>query len=86
MAHRVRVGEPHFDWPAKPKVAGQVARILRDLDAAGVRSDRPGEFGERGRDAPMMPGFDAEFVVAAANVLHERVTPDDHAGGVVVFE
>jgi hypothetical protein len=38
------------------------------------------------RDAPMHSGFDAEFVVAAANVLHESVTSDDHAGGVVTFE
>jgi hypothetical protein len=38
-----------------------------------VRSDGSGELGERGRDAPMMPGFDGESVVAAANVLHERV-------------
>jgi hypothetical protein len=32
------------------------------------------------------PGFDAEFVVAAANVLHQRVTAHDHPGGVVAFE
>jgi hypothetical protein len=44
------------------------------------------EFGERGRDVPMTPGFDAEFVVTAPNVLHECVTADDHAGGVVAFE
>ena len=34
----------------------------------------------------MRSGVDAEFVVAAPNVLHERVTADDHAGGVVAFE
>ena len=51
-----------------------------------VRSDGSGEFGERGRDAPMRSGIASEFVVASADVLHERVTADDHAGGVVAFE
>jgi hypothetical protein len=34
----------------------------------------------------MVSRVGAEFVVAAPNVLHERVTTDDHAGGVVAFE
>ncbi len=49
-------------------------------------SDDLGEFGERGRDAPMRARVDAEFVVAAPNVLHERVAAHDHACGVVAFE
>jgi hypothetical protein len=44
-----------------------------------------GEFGERGRDAPGS-GVAPEFVVTAANVLHERVTTDDHPGSAVAFE
>jgi hypothetical protein len=35
-------------------------------------SDGSGEFGECGRDAPAGSGFDAEFVVSAANVLITR--------------
>jgi hypothetical protein len=34
----------------------------------------------------MRSGFDTEFVVAAAEVLHECVTADDHASGVVTFK
>jgi hypothetical protein len=45
-----------------------------------------GEFGECGRDAPVGSGFDAEFVVRAADVLHERVTAHDHPCCVVAFE
>jgi hypothetical protein len=44
------------------------------------------EFGERGRDSAMLPDVDTEFVVAAANVLHERVTAHDHSGGAGAFE
>jgi len=29
----------------------------------------------------MRSGVDAEFVVTAPNVLHQRVTADDHPGG-----
>src|SRR4051794_23973330 len=29
---------------------------------------------------------DAEFVMPAANVLHQRMTTDDHRGSVVTFE
>jgi hypothetical protein len=29
---------------------------------------------------------DAEFVVPATDVLHERVTAHDHSGGVLAFE
>jgi hypothetical protein len=41
-------------------------------------SDDVGEFGERGRDEPTGAGIDAEFVVASANVLHQRMTAHDH--------
>jgi hypothetical protein len=51
-----------------------------------VGSDRSGEFSERGRDAPTRPGFDAEFVVAVASVLHQSVTAHDHPGCVVALE
>jgi hypothetical protein len=49
-------------------------------------SDGLDEFGERGRDAPMTPGVNSDFVVAALEVLHERVTTHDHVGGAVAFE
>ena len=40
-----------------------------------------------GRDArPVGAGFDPEFVVPAAQVLHERVAVHDHAGGAVALE
>jgi hypothetical protein len=42
--------------------------------------------GERGPDTPMSARVDAEFVVAAPNVLHERVASHDDACGVVAFE
>ena len=59
----------------------------RETEAAvGVGSDGPGELEEGGRDAAMSSGFDTEFVVTATNVLHERVTADDHASRVVAFE
>jgi hypothetical protein len=58
--------------------------VPREIDArcrAVVRWSR--EFGERGRDAPMGSGFHAEFVKATSDVLHERVTAHDDAGGVI---
>jgi hypothetical protein len=45
-----------------------------------------GEFGERGRDAPMSARVDTEFVVAAPNVLYEGEASHNHACGVVAFE
>ena len=49
-----------------------------------VRSHCLGEFVERSRDPEMtVTGVDAEFVVTAVQVLHEGVTVDDHAGGLV---
>ena len=51
-----------------------------------VRSDGSDEFGERGSDAPVLAGVDAEFVVASPQVLHEGVTSHDHAGAAVAFE
>ena len=44
----------------------------------GPRSDRSGEFGERGRDATAGTDVNAEFVVTAPNVLHQRMTAHDH--------
>ena len=47
-----------------------------------LRSDCPGEFIECCRESQMVvSGVDAELVVAAANVLHERVTAHDHLRG-----
>lgn len=45
---------------------------------SGSRSDRLGEFGKRCGDPCSRRGVDGEFVVSAAEVLHERVPSDDH--------
>ena len=61
--------------------------VTREIEMPSrSRSDRLCEFGERVRDAPMGTRVDTEFVVTAADVLNERVTTDDHSGGVVSFE
>jgi len=44
----------------------------------GRKSDRSCEFVERGGDAQPGERVDGEFVVAAPEVLHERVAPDHH--------
>ncbi len=50
-------------------------------------SDRFGEFVECGRDSQVVSaGVDAEFVVAATQVLNERVTTDHHRRRPVAFE
>ena len=50
-------------------------------------SDRFGELVERGRDSQVVgSGVDAEFVVAATQVLDEGVTADHHRRGPVAFE
>ena len=50
------------------------------------RSDCPGEFDERVLDPLVRARVNVEFVVAAADVLHQRVTAHDHLGGVAAFE
>ena len=61
--------------------------VTREIESWPVPlSDGSCEFGERGRDAPMLPCFAAEFVVAAMKVLHQCVASNDHPGGVVAFE
>ena len=55
--------------------------------SAATGSDRLGEFVERGRDSKMLvPGVDAEFVVATPHVLNERVTTDHHRRRPVAFQ
>ena len=46
-------------------------------------SDRLREFGERRGDPQCTGKFGGEFVVAAAQVLHEREPGDDHLSGAV---
>ena len=47
-------------------------------------SDRRSQFVERGCGAEVsVSGIGTEFVVAAAEILYERVTTDDHTGGPV---
>ena len=46
----------------------------------GRVSDRSYELVECGRDDEPWEGVNAEFVVAAPEVLHERVASNDHAG------
>jgi hypothetical protein len=64
----------------------EAALAARDRAAVRFGSDGAGEFGERGRDAPMGTRINSEFVVAAPNVLHERVTAHDDPRGPVAFE
>ena len=55
----------------------------REIELSSVSgSDRLGEFGERVLDAPVGARVDAEFVVAAPDVLHQRVAADNHPGRV----
>ena len=50
------------------------------MTVMATASDREGELVERGSDPELFPeGVNAEFVVPAAKVLHERVTADHHA-------
>jgi hypothetical protein len=58
--------------PLRCGIDGRVELVL------GRRSDRLGEFGERGGDPQGRWGVDGKFVVAAAKVLHEGVSGDDH--------
>ena len=44
------------------------------------------QFGERSRDTTAGTRVNAEFVVAAPNVLHQRVTADDHSRRTVAFQ
>jgi hypothetical protein len=53
-------------------IDGRVELVL------GPRSDRLGEFGERGGDPQHGRGVDGEFVMAAVEVLHEGVSGDDY--------
>lgn len=69
--------------------AGSVAlgRIdAREGRSVDVGSDGSSEFGERCGDAPMGSGVATEFVVAAANVLHQRVALHDHLRGSAALE
>lgn len=49
-------------------------------------SDHLGELVERRTDSQTRIRLDTEFVVTAAQVLHERMTSDDDAGGAVGLE
>ena len=49
----------------------------------GGSSDRLRELGERDGDPQVPDCFDSEFVVAAAQVLHEGEPRDDDRGGAV---
>jgi len=65
--------------------------VESDRPASGCSSrlcrlDRAGEFGERVRHATMHRCLDAEFVMAAPDVLHERVTTHDHPRGPIAFQ
>ena len=64
-------------------VFGTVAlgrRVPRGSEQRPVSgSDRAGEFAECVLDTPMSARVDTEFVVAATDVLHQRVTAHDHS-------
>jgi hypothetical protein len=72
----------------KRATTGTVALIDRRARRTGVasafRSDRCAEFVECRRDTQMLvAGFDAEFAMAASQVLDERVPADHHTRGPV---
>ena len=69
-------------WHGTVALFDQRARRKR-LGPVPVGSDGLADFVERRCDAEVRVGFDTEFVVAPSNVLHERVTADDHPGGAV---
>jgi hypothetical protein len=50
------------------------------------RLDGDGEFGKGRRELSLRVGVDAEFVVAAPEILDERVAGANHAGGTQPFE
>jgi hypothetical protein len=76
--------------PVDMKVKGAVASVDREARLGDVGSipvsDRTREFVERRSDPQTGERVDAEFVVAATDVLHEGVAPDDHAGGAVALQ
>jgi hypothetical protein len=57
-----------------------VDRLARERSLLDLRLDGSGEFGERVGNAPLGACFDAEFVVTAPEVLHERVTTHNYPG------
>src|SRR6266567_2247964 len=61
-------------------------RHARPVSVAAVRSDGSGEFGERGLDMPMGASVKPKFVMAATQVLHQRMTAHDHSRRMVAFE
>jgi DDE domain len=73
--------------PVYPRVLDEA--LLRCLiggqaDAVHVPvSDRLGELGERGGDPQRPSRFGSEFVVAAAQILHEPESGDDDSSGAV---
>lgn len=60
--------------------------VWEPVGTALLGSDCPRQFGERVRDATTHPRVDTKFVVAAPDVLHQRVTPNDHRRGLIAFE
>jgi hypothetical protein len=83
----------HFEvlvtrWDLANVLGGTVVLVERGARHTGVasafRSDRCGQFVERCRDTQtMVAGFEAQFVVAASQVLDERVAPDHVARGLI---
>ena len=80
---RPREARLHNLQSRKPRLTVALSdRWAGDARASCV-SDRLGEFGERGGDSQRAGRFGGEFVVAAAEVLHEREPGDDDLGGAV---
>jgi hypothetical protein len=90
-----KVPRPRFEPVGAGNAFGSaVGALLRCVGVGRARSscarrfgsDDSGEFSERRRDPPVGVGFDPEFIVPAAQVLHERVAVHDHAGAAITLE
>src|SRR3954452_3510420 len=68
--------------PAPALLRCVVVRLRASILLSRVGSDRSGELGERVLHTYLSASFEAELVVAAADVLHERVAAGDDSGGV----
>ncbi len=85
VAAQLGIGSPETlrNWG---RCCVEPVRHARNACARLPGLDRPDQFGERIGDATMHARVDTQFIVTAADVLHERVATDDRACGPVAFQ